>query len=738
VRYLVIAGFLQGRTVVQIGLCATHSGERETMRLSAKLPASVTGLLTVALIAVGVVAVMFAQSALRESAQGKLTALVEARASVLSDYLASIKDDLGLLAADETTQQATVDLERTYDQLGGGTTARRLYADQNPNKGKLWDLMDAADGSEYSAMHLRYHTWFKNYAETRGYYDIFLISPKGDVVYSYTKEPDFGTNLASGQWKDSDLAKVWRQVNDAKGSVPVAFTDFAAYAPSNGVPASFIAAPVMRGGEYLGVLAFQMPVGKINGYMQRAEGMGESGETYVVGSDYLMRSDSRFLKQGETSILKQEVKTPTVEAGITGRSGVEEIKDYRGIWVLSAFKPIEFAGAKWVVIGEIDSSEVFAAVTTTRNIIIGVGILSLLVAAAIGFFGARSITRPLGALTKTMRDMAEGNYDLQVPATERTDELGDMAKAGEFFRGKLIEARELAARQAAEQERQIERGKKMEAAVAEFDKAITEVVESVSSAATELQATAQSLSATAEETSRQSTAVAAASEQTTQNVQTVASATEELSSSIKEISNQVSESTRIVGAAVSEANDTNAKVQGLADAAQKIGEVVSLINDIAGQTNLLALNATIEAARAGEAGKGFAVVASEVKALANQTAKATDEIANQVRAIQDATGSSAQAIQGITQTINRVNEISTTIASAVEEQGAATQEIARNVQQAASGTAEVSNNITGVTQASQQTSAGSTQVLGASSELAKNGVRLRTEVEGFLRTVRAL
>jgi methyl-accepting chemotaxis protein len=702
------------------------------------MPASVTGLLTVALIAVGVVAVMFAQSALRESAQSKLTALVEARAGVLSDYLASIKDDLGLLAADETTQQATIELERTYDQLGGGATARRLYVDENPNKGKLWDLMDAADGSEYSAMHQRYHAWFKNYAETRGYYDIFLISPNGDVVYSYTKEPDFGTNLANGQWKESDLAKVWRQVNDAKGGVPVAFTDFAAYAPSNGVAASFIATPVMRGEEYLGVLAFQMPVGKINAYMQRAEGMGESGETYVVGSDYLMRSDSRFLKQGDTSILKQEVKTPTVEAGISGKTGVEEIKDYRGIWVLSAFKPIEFAGAKWVVIGEIDSSEVFAAVTTTRNIIIGVGIIALLIAAAIGFFGARSITRPLGALTKTMRDMAEGNYDLQVPATERRDELGDMAKAGEFFREKLIEARELAARQMAEQERQIERGKKMEAAVSEFDKAITEVVESVSSAATELQATAQSLSATAEETSRQSTAVAAASEQTTQNVQTVASSNEELSSSIKEISNQVSESTRIVGAAVSEANDTNAKVQGLADAAQKIGEVVSLINDIAGQTNLLALNATIEAARAGEAGKGFAVVASEVKALANQTAKATDEIANQVRAIQDATGSSAQAIQGITQTINRVNEISTTIASAVEEQGAATQEIARNVQQAASGTAEVSNNITGVTQASQQTSAGSTQVLGASSELAKNGVRLRTEVEGFLRTVRAL
>jgi len=706
------------------------------MKLSVKIPVTMTCLITAAIAAIGIISVLFAQSALRDSAQGKLLALADARQAALASYLDTIGEDLVLAAANEVTQKAMDEFARTYAVLGGGAEARRLYVEENANNGKLWDLMQAPDGSEYSTMHAAFHPWFKQFAETRGYYDVFLISPQGDVVYSYTKEPDFGTNLADGQWKESDLAKAWRGVNDGKGQVKSVFTDFATYVPSNGVPASFIAAPIMQDAQYLGVLVFQMPIGRINAVMQRSEGMGESGETYIVGSDHLMRSDSRFLKKGETSILNQEVKTPTVDAGLTGKTGAEEVKDYRGIWVLSAFKPIEFQGVKWVVIGEIDSDEVFAAATTTRNIIAVVGAIALIVSVLIGFFGVRSITRPLARLTDTMRTMADGKYDIQVPATERADELGEMAKAADFFRGKLIEGRELASRQQAEQERQIERGKVMEIAVAQFDKVISEIVGSVSSAATELESTAQSLSATAEETSQQSNAVAAAAEEMTQNVQTVAAASEELTASIREIGNQVTESNRIVGTAVNQADDTNDKVRTLAEAAQRIGTVVTLINEIAGQTNLLALNATIEAARAGEAGKGFAVVASEVKNLATQTAKATEEIAGQVQAIQQASETSAHAIASISQTINRVNEISTAIASAVEEQGAATQEIARNVQQASEGAAEVSSNITGVTQASQQTSAGSSQVLEAASELARNGAHLRKEVETFLRTVR--
>jgi methyl-accepting chemotaxis protein len=379
-----------------------------------------------------------------------------------------------------------------------------------------------------------------------------------------------------------------------------------------------------------------------------------------------------------------------------------------------------------------------STINTTEITILAVAIVGFALGVVVSLLIASGIAKPVVMMTGVMKALGEGNRTIEIPARDNHDEIGEMAKSVQVFKEGLIEAERLRAAQEAEQQRQIERAKKLDATVVDFDKMIGEVVGSVSAAATELQSTAESLSATAEETARQSNAVAAASEQMTQNVQTVASATEELTSSIREIGNQVTESTRIVGAAVTQAEDTNAKVKGLSEAAQKIGEVVTLINEIASQTNLLALNATIEAARAGEAGKGFAVVASEVKNLATQTAKATEEIAGQVKAIQDSTDTSAQAIQAITITVNRVNEISTAIASAVEEQGAATQEISRNVQEASTGTAEVASNIVGVTQASQQTSAGSTQVLSAASQLAQNGERLKSEVETFLRTVRAL
>jgi methyl-accepting chemotaxis protein len=384
------------------------------------------------------------------------------------------------------------------------------------------------------------------------------------------------------------------------------------------------------------------------------------------------------------------------------------------------------------------AEEIEVIVVTSEWLSVAFGIAGFVLGIAIAWVIGRGISKPISAMADVMRRLSDGERDIAVVGTERKDEVGHMAVALQVFKDNMIAAERMRAEQQVEQDRQIERAKRMSEEVARFDKVIAEVVGAVSSAATELQGTAQSLAATAEETSQQSNTVAAAAEEMTQNVQTVASATEELSASIHEISSQVSESTRIVGQAVTQADETNGRVKTLAEAAHKIGEVVTLINDIAGQTNLLALNATIEAARAGEAGKGFAVVASEVKALATQTARATEEIATQVRAIQDSTASSAEAIDSISKTINRVNEISTTIASAVEEQGAATQEISRNVQEAATGTSEVTTNVIGVTQASQQTSAASTQVLSAANELSRYGESLRTEVETFLHTVRNL
>jgi methyl-accepting chemotaxis protein len=365
---------------------------------------------------------------------------------------------------------------------------------------------------------------------------------------------------------------------------------------------------------------------------------------------------------------------------------------------------------------------------------LGVG---LLLAGAVVYFTTRAIVPPITAMTGAMGRLAEGDHAVEIPGTERHDEVGRMAKAVLVFKDNMIRARELAAKEAEAQKQREARAQAVDRLTKEFDADVTMVLKSVASASTEMQATAQSMTATAEETSRQSTAVAAASEQASVNVQTVASAAEELSSSVGEITRQVSQSATIAGKAVHDAEETNARVQGLAEAAQKIGQVVNLINEIASQTNLLALNATIEAARAGESGKGFAVVASEVKSLANQTAKATEEIAAQIAAIQSSTQNAVGAIDGIGAVIRELNTIATAIAGAVEEQGAATQEIARNVQEAAKGTSEVSANISGVTEAAASTGAASTQVLGAANELSRQSETLRTKVETFLAAIKA-
>jgi methyl-accepting chemotaxis protein len=280
-------------------------------------------------------------------------------------------------------------------------------------------------------------------------------------------------------------------------------------------------------------------------------------------------------------------------------------------------------------------------------------------------------------------------------------------------------------------------GRRVDAITRDFEKMIGEIVNAVSSASTQLEASAGTLSSTADRSQELATTVSAASEEASANVQSVASATEELTSSVNEISRQVQESARMASEAVGQARTTTDRVSELSRATTRIGDVIELINTIAGQTNLLALNATIEAARAGEAGRGFAVVASEVKALAEQTAKATGEIGQQITSIQGATQDSVNAIKEISGTIERLSEISSTIAAAVEEQGAATQEISRNVQQAAHGTQQVSHNITDVQRGASETGSASSQVLTAAQSLSTDSNRLKVEVDKFLTTVRA-
>jgi methyl-accepting chemotaxis protein/CHASE3 domain sensor protein len=383
--------------------------------------------------------------------------------------------------------------------------------------------------------------------------------------------------------------------------------------------------------------------------------------------------------------------------------------------------------------------ETESLIASTESLILMIAIGSLVLGIVLAWLIGRAISKPVVGLCAGMRELADGNFQVVLPGLGRGDEVGDMAQAVETFKIKAEQKarEEVEAKIQQDQIAARQRKADMIKLADDFENAIGEIVETVSSASTELEASASTLTATAERAQELTTMVAAASEEASTNVQSVASATEELTSSVNEISRQVQESARMAGDAVSQARTTNDRVSELSKAAARIGDVVELINTIAGQTNLLALNATIEAARAGEAGRGFAVVASEVKALAEQTAKATGEIGQQITGIQAATQDSVNAIKEISGTIEKLSEISSTIASAVEEQGAATQEISRNVQQAAQGTQQVSSNITDVQRGASETGSASSQVLSAAQSLSGDSNRLKLEVGKFLNSVRA-
>jgi len=382
-----------------------------------------------------------------------------------------------------------------------------------------------------------------------------------------------------------------------------------------------------------------------------------------------------------------------------------------------------------------------AYAASRRSVSMQAGFAISLIILSVVFLGAlvaRSISRPIVRMTEAMTQLANGNIRIVPPGVGRKDEVGAMASAVQVFRDNMIEAERLRTEQTESEKRASgEKRATLHTFANEFQTAVGNVVDLVSSASTELEAAAQTLTKTAGTTQTLSKNVAGASDQASENMQSVAAATEQLAASVGGIMRQVQESSKIAADAVRQAQQTDARMSALSKASARIGEAVKIISAIAEQTNLLALNATIEAARAGDAGKGFAVVAAEVKALASQTAKATDEIGQQIAGIQTATQESVAYSQEINTTINRISEISSMIASAIEQQGAAMQGIARNVQQAASRTTQVASNITEVNRGASETGSASAQVLSSAQGLSTESVRLKSEVEKFLARVRA-
>ncbi|KZM51337.1 methyl-accepting chemotaxis protein [Labrenzia sp. OB1] len=401
--------------------------------------------------------------------------------------------------------------------------------------------------------------------------------------------------------------------------------------------------------------------------------------------------------------------------------------------------PVAVGGtdARLAVVVNVPSETLNAASRQITIMIAGVGVVLLLVVALSIYLVGNSIVRqPLKRAVASIQALIDRRYDEPIEDTDREDEIGEISKALEVFREKALQAEELSAQQEEIRHQQTARAERISELSHSFDIQISELTETVLLQVQDLNAASGSLTAGADETSEKSTAVAAASEEASSNVETVASAAEELMASVSEISRQMTRSTEIAAHAVDQAHATNIKIEGLAMAANRISEVVKLITDIAEQTNLLALNATIEAARAGEAGRGFAVVAAEVKELATQTANATEEISQQIQSVQTETAGSVDAIKGISETIEKMNEISSSIQTSVEQQGLATDEIARNIQEASNGTQDVAQNIVKVAASADDTGNAARQVSASANVLQAEANRLQQEVEGFLGNVR--
>jgi methyl-accepting chemotaxis protein len=784
----------------------------------------------------------------------------------------------------------------------------------------------SAVNATYNRAHQKYHPLLRSYLQKFGYYDIFLVDHEtGRIVYSVFKELDYGTSLLNGPFADTDLGEVFRKANAADDKDAVVFMDYAQYTPSYEAPASFIASPIFDNGKKMGVLIFQMPLDRITQVMSERAGLGETGETYLVGPDGLMRSDS-YREPARFNVvtvfrnpLASKVETPSLQAALAGRTGVDVITAYHGNQVLSAYTPVKIgADTTWALVAEMDKDEAFSAMakmeqnaadTKTKllqNAALILGIINLVVLVLSWLFAGR-IGKALLRTAQALKAVAAGDLSQRLEVTSQ-DELGEMATAlnrtvqgmrnalgaeqvdwdevAKFFlemradlthikamvegtpcslmmvdpdlklsymnpatqkllkrvedhlpipvdkmigqsidifhknpahqrqflsdpgnfphramirlgeedmelqvnaiydqagnyhglmasweimteklaeeRKKMMAATELERLQAAELQRKVDSllavvkaaaaGDLTQSVPLQGDDAVGQVGEglthlfealrmsirsigqhaqTLAGSAEEFTAVSVQMSTTANGTAQRADEVSASARHVSGNVEALSAAAEEMTASIREIAQHSAEAARIASAAVAKADTTNATVRKLGDSSTGIGQVVQVITSIAEQTNLLALNATIEAARAGDAGKGFAVVANEVKELAKATAQATDEISQKISAIQIDTSEAVIAIGEIGDIIEQINALQTTVAGAVEEQTATTNEISRSVAEAAQGSGEITGNITQVAEDAQDTLRGTHEVHSAAAELAQMAAQLQQLVGRF-------
>lgn len=708
------------------------------LRLPQKLPLAIAGAALISGLLTGIAGYWSASVSLSETVENKITSLASIKAKQIDDYLASIEEDMKILANQTSTAEAINNFNNGFKLIGANATEQLqdLYIHNNPHPlGEKEKLDRADDGSIYSTMHARYHDKFRTLLYERGYYDIFLFNLEGDLVYSVFKELDYATNVNTGEWKDTDLGNAFRAAQNAAPG-DMSFFDFRPYAPSYDAPASFISTAVFNStNDRVGVLVFQMPIGRIDNVMQNVAGLGETGDSFLVGSDFKMRSNS--VRADEDTILAAVVDTPLVRAGLNGEA-VSGTTNWNGETFEQSAFPVQFLGVNWVAVTQQTAAESFAPITLMQWKLAGIATVVTLILGFVGLYLGRSIASPITRMTSNMSRLASGDRDFTVTDADRKDEIGELASALATFQKNAEALDEAESERKAQEERADEEKRKMMHELADkFEREVGEISRVVASAATELEASSKALSANAEQSDNQSTAVAAASEESSVSLDSISQAAKAMNEAVQQVRSQVEQSLQISQNAVQQTDQTDAKVNQLDQSAQKIGEIIDLISAIAEQTNLLALNATIEAARAGEAGKGFAVVAAEVKNLAAQTTKATDDISSQIKAIQGATTETVNSISAIRQTIEQMNESSGVVAEAVEQQTTTSGDIARGVEEAAIGGSEISRTCSVMQSTARETGQSASEVLRAAGDLSVQSERLAEAVNRMVGEIRA-
>jgi methyl-accepting chemotaxis protein len=683
------------------------------------------------------------------------------------------------------------DTEAVRDALDGKTGAK-VILDYNNNPvlsayapidflGVRWGILAEIDVAEaFSPVDKEGNEFFKKYQEMYGYYDLFLINPDGYVFYTATKEADYQTNMVNGKYSDSGLGTL---VKDVLRSKKFGFADFAPYAPSNGSPAAFIAQPVTNDGKVDIVVALQLPLEGINGIMQQREGMGDSGETYLVGSDKLMRSDSFLDSKGHSvaasfagNVKNNGVDTEAASSAIKGDTDAKIILDYNGNPVLSAFTPIDVFGVRWALLAEIDESEVMEPINDLITAIIITALIASGLIVAFALWQAQSMATPMQKGVDLAKALAEGKLDKRIDV-DRKDEigiLGDALNAMAVSLAKMISDIRQKAELLASASQDLngiseqmssssqELGSKSQQ-VAVATEEVNTNMESMAAATEELNSGMGHVSTRGDEMNGSMNTISSAAEEANVNLSTVSSATEEVTANmdpINEASQRTSTSVNTVSNSVEQMNDSlgtvrdrcqtasddseqaakqvleaNAVTQKLVVSAQEIGKVIAMIDNIASQTNMLALNAAIESAGAGEAGKGFAVVANEVKDLASQTGAATKTISDQVQEIRQNAELTSTATKQGAEAMEQLQVSNKEILKAVEEQTITVSEIAKSMGDVSQETEEVTRRVGEATVGIQEVARSVQEISSGVDEVTRNVTSASSGVEEMSRMV---